>query len=80
MRRNSPNNCLKDEARVQVKPAFKQPLMIEQQMQLHSAFGAPVLRPVEDRSAEFDERGVQTEQFVFETETMRASHFTEAAE
>ena len=38
----------------------QQSLMIEQQMQLHRSFGAPVLRPVENRSAEFDERGVQT--------------------
>ena len=38
----------------------QQSLMIEQQMQLHGSFGAPVLRPVEDRSTEFDERGVQT--------------------
>ena len=38
----------------------EQSLMIEQQMQLHGSFRAPVLRPVENRSTEFDERGVQT--------------------
>ena len=58
----------------------KQSLMIEQQMQLHRSFGAPVLRPVEDRSAEFDQRGVQREQFVLETEPVRAGHFAAAGE
>ena len=54
--------------------------MIEQQMQLHGPFSALVLRPVEDRGAQFDQRGVQREQFVFETETMAAGDFTAAAE
>jgi hypothetical protein len=60
--------------------AREQPLMIEQQMQLHGSFGAPELCPVENRSAELDERGVQSEWFVFETETMRASHFASASD
>ena len=34
--------------------AGQQTLMVEQQMQFHRAFGAPVLRPVKDRGAEFD--------------------------
>jgi hypothetical protein len=34
--------------------AGQQTLMIKQQMQFYSTFGAPVLRPVEDRGAEFD--------------------------
>ena len=54
--------------------------MIEQQMQLHRSFRAPVQRPVEDRSTEFDQRGVQREQFVFETEAVRAGHFAAARE
>src|SRR5437667_1006581 len=33
--------------------AGQQTLMVEQQMQFHRAFGAPVLRPVKDRGAEF---------------------------
>jgi hypothetical protein len=47
--------------------------MIEQQMQLHRSLRAPVLRPVENRSTEFDETGVQSRQFVFKTETMRTA-------
>ena len=58
----------------------KQPLMIEQQMQLRGSFRSAVLRPIENRSTEFDERGVQSEQFVFETETMRAGRFAAAAQ
>ena len=54
--------------------------MIKQQMQLYGSFCAPVLCPVENRSTEFDEGGVQSEQFVFETETMRACHFAAAAQ
>ena len=49
-------------------------------MQLDGSFRAPVLCPVENRSTEFDERGVQREQFVFEAETMRAGHFAAAAQ
>ena len=58
----------------------QQSLMIEQQMQLHRSLRAPVLRPVEDRSAEFDQRGVQREQLVLETKPMRAGHFAAAGE
>ena len=58
----------------------EQSLMIKQQMQFHGSFRAPVLCPVENRSTEFDERGVQSEQFVFETETMRAGRFAAAAQ
>jgi len=58
----------------------QQPLMIKQQMQLHRSFRAPVLRPVENRSAEFDQRGVQRQHLVFETEPMRAGHFAAAGE
>src|ERR1700722_17742366 len=54
--------------------------MIKQQMQLHGSFRASVLCPVENRSTEFDERGVHSEQSVFETETMRAGHFAAMAQ
>jgi len=58
----------------------QQPLMIEQQMQLHGALGAPVLRPVEDAGAEFDQGGVQAQQFVLEAEAMRTRSFAAAAQ
>ncbi len=58
----------------------QQPLMIEQQMQLHGALGAPVLRPVEDAGAEFDQGGVQTQQFVLEAEAMRTGGLAAAAQ
>ncbi len=58
----------------------QQPLMIEQQMQLHGALGAPVLRPVEDAGAEFDQGGVQAQQFVLEAEAMRTGSFAAAAQ
>ena len=58
----------------------EQSLMIQQQMQFHRSFGALVLGPVENGSAELDERGVQSKQFVFETETMGAGHFAAAAQ
>src|SRR5437870_5364639 len=54
--------------------------MIEQQVQLHRAFGAPVVRPVEDAGAEFDQAGVQTQEFVLEAEAMRAGDFAATAE
>lgn len=60
--------------------AGQQALMIEQQMQFDGAFGAPVLRPVEDRSAEFDQRGVEAEQLVFEAEAVAAAHLATAGE
>ena len=50
--------------------AGQQSLMIEQQMQLHRALRAAVLRPVEDGGAEFDEGGVQSQQFVLEAESL----------
>ena len=49
-------------------------------MQFHGSFRAPILCPVENRSAEFDECGVESEQFVFETETMRTGRFAAAAQ
>src|ERR1022692_1865316 len=58
----------------------QQPLMIEQQMQLHGALGAPVLRPVEDAGAEFDQGGVQAQQSVLEAEAMRTGSFAAAAQ
>jgi len=58
----------------------EQPLMIEQQMQLDGAFGAPVLRPVEHAGAEFDQGGIQAQQLVLETESMRAGDFAAAAQ
>ena len=54
--------------------------MIEQQMQLHRALRAAVLRPVEDGGAEFDQGGVQSQQFVLEAESMRAGDFAAAPE
>ncbi len=53
---------------------------IEQQMQLHGALGAPVLRPVEDAGAEFDQGGVQAQQSVLEAEAMRTGSFAAAAQ
>ena len=46
-------------------------------MQLHYAFGAPILRPVKDRGTEFDQRGIQTQQLVLKAEAMSSSrvHF-----
>ncbi len=58
----------------------QQPLMIEQQIQLHGALGAPVLRPVEDAGAEFDQGGVQAQQLVLEAEAMRTGSFAAAAQ
>ena len=58
----------------------QQALMIEQQMQLHGALGAPILCPVEDAGAEFDQGGVQAQQFVLEAEAMRAGSFVAAAQ
>ena len=58
----------------------QQPLMIEQQMQLDRAFGAPVVGPVEDTGAEFDQGGVQAQQLVLEAESMRASGFAATAQ
>ncbi len=55
--------------------AGQQPLMIEQQMQLDGAFGAPVLRPVEDGGAQLDQGGVQAQQLVLEAEAVCASNF-----
>jgi hypothetical protein len=49
-------------------------------MQFHRAFGAPVLRPVEDRGAEFDQRGVEREQLVLETEAVTSGDLAAAAE
>lgn len=49
-------------------------------MQLHGAFGAPVLRPVEHAGAEFDQGGVQAQQFVLEAEAMWAGSFAAAAQ
>jgi len=60
--------------------AGEQSLMIEQQMQFHRAFGAPVVRPVEDAGAEFDEGGVQTQQFVLEAEAMRTGGLAATAQ
>ena len=37
-------------------------------MQLDGAFGAPELGPIEQRGAQVDDAGVQTQQLVFETE------------
>ena len=54
--------------------------MIEQQVQLHGAFGATVVRPVEDAGAEFDQGSVQTQKFVLEAEAMRAGDFATAAQ
>jgi hypothetical protein len=58
----------------------QQALMVEQQMQLHSAFGPPVLRPIEDGGAQLDQRGIEREQFVFEAEAVRAGDFAAAGE
>ena len=58
--------------------AGQQSLMIEQQMQLDGAFGAPVLRPIEDAGAEFDQGGIQAQQFVLETESVRSGDFAAA--
>ena len=49
-------------------------------MQLHCAFGAAVLGPVEHRGAEFDQGGIQSEQFVLEAESMRTGDFAAAGE
>src|SRR5581483_10965840 len=60
--------------------AGQQPLMIEQQMQLDGSLGAPVLGPVEDRGAEFNQRGVQAQQLVLKAEAVPAGDRTAAAE
>ncbi len=60
--------------------AGQQTLMVEQQIQFHRAFGAPVLRPVKDRGAEFDQRGVEREQLVLETEAVTSGDLAAAAE
>ena len=54
--------------------------MIEQQVQLYGAFGAPVLRPVEDAGAEFDQGGIQAQQLVLEAESMGAGDLPAAAQ
>jgi len=48
--------------------AGQQALVIEQQMQLHRSFRAPILGPVEDTGAEFDQRGIQAQQLVLKAE------------
>lgn len=60
--------------------ARQQSLMIEQQVQLHRALGAPVLGPVKDRGAQRDEAGVEREQFVFEAEAMASGHLAAAVQ
>ena len=76
-------SCLKDKPRsdnarlltsfpVPAVPWLRELVMIKQQMQFHRALGAPVLRPVKDRGTEFDQRGIQAQQFVLEAEAMRA--------
>ena len=54
--------------------------MVEQQMQLDGAFGAAVLRPVEDRGAQLDQGSVETEQLVLEAEAMASGDFAAAAQ
>ena len=60
--------------------AGQQALMIEQKMQLDRALAAPVLRPVEDRGAELDQRGIEREQLVLEAEAVAAGHLAATPE
>ena len=48
--------------------------MIEQQVQLHSSFGAPKLRPVVQAGAEIDHRGIQAQQPILEAELVARRH------
>src|SRR5437879_8033020 len=49
-------------------------------MQLHRAFGAPILRPVEERGTEFNQRGIEAQQLVLEAEAVPSGDFAAAAE
>ena len=60
--------------------AGQQALMVEQQMQLHGAFRAPVVGPVEDAGAEFDQGCVQAQQLVLKAEAVPSGDGAAAAE
>jgi hypothetical protein len=47
---------------------------------LHRAFGAPILRPVEERGTEFNQRGIEAQQLVPEAEAGPSGDFAAAAE
>lgn len=40
-------------------------------MQLDSSLGAPLMSPIEDRGAEFNQGGVERQQHAFETKAMQ---------
>lgn len=71
-------HILQNHPQVIERIAGQQPLMIEQQVQLHRAFAAPVLGPVEDRGAPRNEASVEREQFAFEAEAMAPGHLATA--
>ena len=48
------------------------PVLIECEMQLHRTFGTPKHRPRKHLRAQVDDRRIETEQFVFEPERLRA--------
>jgi len=43
-------------------------IMIQKQMEFHRTFGLPEFGPIKEAGAKFNDRGVQTEQFVLEPE------------